>query len=106
MNDKPITCSTKQVAMSTETNLANTLCSNDNKETQAVATNAAVRRLTTVECARLQAFPEHHTEIEWNGKSVNECPQGHQYKAYGNSMCVNVIEWLGKQIELNIKEIQ
>lgn len=58
-----------------------------------------VRRLTTVECARLQGFPDHHTEIPWRGKEPSECPDGPQYKAYGNSMCVNVIEWLGKRIE-------
>lgn len=58
-----------------------------------------VRRLTTVECARLQGFPDRHTEIPWRGKPAGQCPEGLQYKAYGNSMCVNVIEWIGKRIE-------
>ena len=58
-----------------------------------------VRRLTTVECARLQGFPDHHTEIPWRGKPAEKCPRAPQYKAYGNSMCVNVIEWLGRCIE-------
>ena len=58
-----------------------------------------VRRLTTVECARLQGFPDHHTEIPWRGKPASDCPQGPQYKAYGNSMCVNVMEWLGRKIQ-------
>lgn len=62
-----------------------------------------VRRLTTVECARLQGFPDHHTEIPWNGKKA---PQGAQYRAYGNSMCVPVIEWIGKQIEHEINNPQ
>lgn len=31
----------------------------------AVVSNAAVRRLTPVECARLQGFPDNHTEIPW-----------------------------------------
>ena len=56
------------------------------------------RRLTTVECARLQGFPDHHTEIPWRGKPAEKCPRAPQYKAYGNSMCVNVIEWLGRGI--------
>ena len=58
-----------------------------------------VRRLTTVECARLQGFPDRHTEIPWRGKAAEKCPRAPQYKAYGNSMCVNVIEWLGRCIE-------
>ena len=58
-----------------------------------------VRRLTTVECARLQGFPDRHTEIPWRGKPAEKCPRAPQYKAYGNSMCVNVIEWLGRCIE-------
>ena len=66
---------------------------------QGVAAYGFVRRLTTVECARLQGFPDHHTEISWRGKPASDCPQGPQYKAYGNSMCVNVMEWLGRKIQ-------
>lgn len=66
---------------------------------QGVASAGFVRRLTTVECARLQGFPDHHAEIPWKGKPVELCPKGPQYKAYGNAMCVNVIEWLGRVIE-------
>ena len=65
-----------------------------------------VRRLTTVECARLQGFPDHHTEIPWKKKPASQCPKGPQYKAYGNSMCVNVIEWLGKRIARKIANPQ
>ena len=65
-----------------------------------------VRRLTTVECARLQGFPDHHTEIPWKKKPASECPKGPQYKAYGNSMCCNVIEWLGKRIEHELNNPQ
>lgn len=69
----------------------------------AVWTAGFVRRLTTVECARLQGFPDHHTEIPWKGKPPELCPKGPQYKAYGNAMCVNVIEWLGRVIEGELK---
>ena len=65
-----------------------------------------VRRLTTVECARLQGFPDHYTEIPWRGKPPEQCPRAPQYKAYGNSMCVNVIEWLGKRIEQELNNPQ
>lgn len=59
----------------------------------------AVRRLTTVECARLQGFPDHHSRIPWRGKPAEQCPDGPQYKTYGNSMAVEVMRWIGARIE-------
>lgn len=50
-----------------------------------------VRRLTPLECERLQGFPDNHTRISWNGKPAEECPDGPRYKAIGNSMAVNVM---------------
>ena len=55
----------------------------------------AVRRLTPVECERLQGFPDGWTDIQLNGK---ETPDGPRYKAIGNSMAVPVMDWLGKRI--------
>jgi site-specific DNA-cytosine methylase len=57
----------------------------------------AVRRLTPVECERLQGFPDNHPNIPWRGKS--ESPDGLRYKALGNSMAVNVMSWIGSRIE-------
>lgn len=58
-----------------------------------------VRRLTPLECERLQGFPDNHTRISWKGKPANECPDGPRYKAIGNSMAVPVMRWLGERIE-------
>lgn len=58
-----------------------------------------VRRLTLIECARLQGFPDEYTLIPWGKKPAAECPDGPQYRAYGNSMSVNVMRWLGQRIE-------
>ena len=58
-----------------------------------------VRRLTPLECERLQGFPDNHTRISWNGKPADECPDGPRYKAIGNSMAVPVMRWLGERIE-------
>ena len=58
-----------------------------------------VRRLTPLECERLQGFPDNHTRIPWNGKPAEECPDGLRYKAIGNSMAVPVMRWLGERIE-------
>nr|DAG81849.1 MAG TPA: Cytosine specific methyltransferase [Caudoviricetes sp.] len=57
-----------------------------------------VRRLTPVECERLQGFPDNHTLIEWRGKDAAECPDGPRYKAIGNSMAVPVMRWIGERI--------
>ena len=66
----------------------------------AVMQAMAVRRLTPVECERLQGFPEGHTAIPWKGKPAGQCPDGGRYKALGNSMAVPVMRWIGRRIEL------
>lgn len=66
----------------------------------AVAADWRVRRLTPRECERLMGFPDDFTKIEWRGKPADQCPDGPRYKALGNSMCVNVMCWLGERIEL------
>jgi DNA (cytosine-5)-methyltransferase 1 len=55
-----------------------------------------VRRLTPVECERLQGFPDGYTNIPWRGKS--ESPDGPRYKALGNSWAVPVVRWIGERI--------
>ncbi|KJN13024.1 Dam family site-specific DNA-(adenine-N6)-methyltransferase [Enterobacter sichuanensis] len=63
-----------------------------------VATSMAVRRLTPIECERLQGFTDNHTLIGWRGKDAAECPDGPRYKAIGNSMAVPVMRWIGERI--------
>lgn len=60
---------------------------------------AAVRRLTPVECERLQGFPDDWTKISYRGKSEDECPDSPRYKAIGNSWAVPVVRWLGERIQ-------
>jgi DNA (cytosine-5)-methyltransferase 1 len=57
-----------------------------------VVNNMAVRRLTPIECERLQGFPDNYTNIKTN------CPDGPRYKALGNSWAVPVVAWIGKRI--------
>ena len=63
-----------------------------------VATAMAVRRLTPVECERLQGFPDNWSRISWKGKPEEQCPDGPRYKACGNSMAVPVMRWIGERI--------
>jgi DNA (cytosine-5)-methyltransferase 1 len=62
----------------------------------------AVRRLTPVECERLQGFPDNYSQIPWKGKPASECPDGPRYKACGNSMAVPVMRWIGERIQKQI----
>lgn len=55
-----------------------------------------VRRLTPVECERLQGFPDGWTDIPYRGKAA---PDGPRYKALGNSMAVPCMAWIGARIQ-------
>ena len=81
-----------------------------------------VRRLTPLECERLQGFPDNYTlipvkkvrrerlrspkvnaqgekrYIEINGEVWQLAADGPRYKALGNSMAVPVMRWIGKSI--------
>lgn len=52
-----------------------------------------IRRLTPVECERLQGFPDGWTE----GVSDTQ-----RYKALGNAVTVNVVEAIGRQLMKNV----
>lgn len=54
-----------------------------------------VRRITPTEVERLQGFPDGWTDVEFKGKPA---PDTARYKALGNSMTVNVMAWIAKQI--------
>lgn len=51
-----------------------------------------VRRLTPVECERLQGFPDGWTAIPG-------AKDGPRYAALGNSMAVPVMRWIGERIQ-------
>lgn len=61
-----------------------------------------VRRLTPLECERLQGFPDGWTDIgDWvdsKGKR-RKTTDGNRYKALGNSFAVPVVRLIGERIE-------
>jgi DNA (cytosine-5)-methyltransferase 1 len=63
-----------------------------------IADSARVRRLTPIECERLQGFPDGFTNIPWRKKDTS--PEGLRYKALGNSMAVPCMQWIGDGIDL------
>ena len=82
-----------------ESDHASTLKARDHKDsTDLIVTEDGVRRLTPVECERLQGFPDNHTQISWRGKDAADCPDGPRYRAIGNSMAVPVMRWIGERI--------
>lgn len=80
-----------------------------------------MRRLTPVECERLQEFPDNYTliptakaraiEDDYYAYLLRHCPgitrqdarrmaaDGPRYKALGNSMAVPVMHWTGSRIQ-------
>ena len=65
----------------------------------AVRRSMVVRKLTPIECERLQGFPDNWTQVPWRGKPAEECPDSHRYKACGNSMAVPVMRFIGEAID-------
>ena len=80
-----------------ESALAPTLRREMGDNQPAVRIHMQVRRLTPVECERLQGFPDGYTNIPWRKKP--ESPDGPRYKALGNSMAVPVMRWIGERIQ-------
>jgi DNA (cytosine-5)-methyltransferase 1 len=58
-----------------------------------------VRRLTVEECEVLQGFPRGYSKIPWRKKPADDCPDGPRYKSLGNSMCTNVMAFIGSRID-------
>jgi DNA (cytosine-5)-methyltransferase 1 len=48
-----------------------------------------IRRLTPIECERLQGFPDDWTDGQ---------ADSHRYKQMGNAVTVNVARWIGEQL--------
>ena len=57
----------------------------NNENIGTVLQNSMVRRLTPLECERLQGFPDHWTEGQTDG---------HRYKQLGNAVAVPVVQWI------------
>jgi DNA (cytosine-5)-methyltransferase 1 len=57
-----------------------------------VMQNMKVRRLTPMECERLQGFPDNYTNTPTSSDAT-------RYKALGNSMAVPVMKWIGERIK-------
>ena len=62
------------------------------------ASEYVVRRLTPVECERLQGFQDGYTDIPYKGNE--HPPDTPRYKALGNSFAVPVVRWIGERMQM------
>ncbi len=72
-----------------------------------VEENAVVRRLTPMECERLQGYPDGWTDIgEWTdskGKKHKDADSP-RYKALGNSIALPFWEWMANRMVNHLKK--
>lgn len=59
------------------------------KQSTGALQNAVVRRLTPMECERLQGFPDGWTDDQADTS---------RYKQMGNAVTVNVVNWIGERL--------
>lgn len=57
-----------------------------------------IRRLTEIECERLQGFPENHTKFGVYDGEVKEVSATQRYKCLGNAVTVDVVRAVGEAI--------
>ena len=73
----------------------------EDSETYSVQ-SGKVRRMTPLECERLQGFPDGWTDIgEWvdsNGKTHKKSSDSSRYKALGNSIALPPWKWVLKRL--------
>ena len=62
--------------------------------TPLVPMDAAVRRLTPVECERLQGYPDGWTATSWGRLQAD----GPRYRQMGNSVAVPCVEWIVRRL--------
>lgn len=74
--------------------LSPTLGSGGGNAVPKISIPMAVRRLTPVECERLQGFPDGWTDI---GTPEKPTADTHRYKQLGNAVTVNVAEWIARR---------
>lgn len=71
------------------------LTSSDSNRSRNFLVNTAVRRLTPLECERLQGFPDNWTLLGAGGKQISDAQR---YRMMGNAVAVPVVEWIAQRL--------
>lgn len=94
-----------------ETTVNDTLNAYDNSENRTptiIKQDVVVRRLTPLECERLQGFPDGWTDIgDWvdsKGKKHKGESDSPRYKALGNSIALPFWQWMAERMCSHLEE--
>lgn len=68
--------------------------------TPCILDDNGARIATPEEWEAAMGFPRDFTRIPYRGKPADKCPDGPRYKALGNSMAVNVMQYIGQRIDM------
>lgn len=74
----------------------------DTGNSNAIENENNIRRLTPIECERLQGYPDNYTQWgKFENGEVKEISDAQRYKMCGNSVTVDIVELIGKRLLLN-----
>jgi len=79
--------------------------SSNSRSTQKIINNHSIRRLTPVECCRLQGFPDDWNEYGKFDGEVVPMSDTQRYKQCGNAVTVNVVQAVAEKLMRMIKRI-
>ena len=68
------------------------------KDNMVVESNYRIRRLTPIECERLQGFPDNHTEYGIYDGEVKKMSNTQRYKQCGNAVTVDVVQAIANKL--------
>jgi DNA (cytosine-5)-methyltransferase 1 len=72
----------------------------DTGNTQAIESDARIRRLTPIECERLQAFPDDWTKKGMNEKGeIVDISDSQRYKMMGNALTTTIVKTIWEEIQ-------
>ena len=63
-------------------------------------TGHSIRRLTEIECERLQGFPDNHTQFGNYDGVIKKIPKTQRYKLMGNAVTVDIVALVASRIKL------
>lgn len=96
--DAPVVMTGTSCYSPVSSEVSGTITASSANDRPIAAIRSVVRRLTPLECERLQGMPDGWTKVSYRGRPADECPDGPRYKAIGNSMAVPVMRWIGRRI--------
>lgn len=85
-----------------ESDIAPTITRKSFEHNAFLSDNDTYRRLTEIECERLQGFPDNWTAYgNYNGV-IKQIPKTVRYALLGNSLTVKLVELIGKRLLNNL----